>query len=79
MPWEKVAFSREVLWAINAAIDLERTSFKVQLSGGICPHEVGVRSLEILQPEPLGLGLLGWGWEGQQAEPQQQALHTALV
>ena len=77
MPWEKVAFSREVHWAINAVIDLERTSFKVQPTGGICPHEVGVHSFG--NPAALGLGLLGLGLQGWQAELQQQALHTALV
>lgn len=63
------------------ATDLEVTSFKVQLMGGICPLTVKLVFilLEILQPKPLGLGMLGWGWEGWQAEPQQQALQTALV
>lgn len=63
------------------AIALEVTSFKVQLMGDICSLTMKLVFilLEILQPKPLGLGMLGWRWEGWQAEPQQQALQTALV
>lgn len=79
MPWGKVVFSRELHWAIKAATVLEVTSFKVQLAGGISHHVVGVHSFEIPAAKALGLGMLRWGWEGWQAEPQQQALQTALV
>lgn len=77
MPWEKVAFSREVHWAINAC----HRPRSDELQGGICPLIMKLMFilLEILQPKPSGLGMLGWGWEGWQAEPQQQALQIALV
>lgn len=66
MPWEKVAFSREVLWAINAATDLERTSFKVQPTGGICPHhEVGVHFSRNPAARALGSGAAGMVVGGQ--------------
>lgn len=43
------------------AIALEVTSFKVQLTGDICPLTMKLVFilLEILQPKPLGLGMLG--------------------